>query len=186
MSALIHVKVETGGENIPNLKHWQAFFGRYITFFLIGQTQTLITVFGDLFSLRIQCLHPFLFWLGSAITSFVFTLFIYALTVAMGNVGQAVAVVIMVIQIAGAGCTFPVEVLPDIFRKIYKLLPFTYSMNALRECVGGMYQFSYVIDLGILGIFAILSVLIGLFLVIPFRPIMRMIEESKEKAGFMM
>ena len=186
MSALIHVKVETGGENIPNLKHWQAFFGRYITFFLIGQTQTLITVFGDLFYLRIQCLHPFLFWLGSAITSFVFTLFIYALTVAMGNVGQAVAVVIMVIQVAGAGCTFPVEVLSDIFGKIYKLLPFTYSMNALRECVGGMYQFSYVIDLGILGIFAILSVLIGLFLVIPFRPIMRMIEESKEKAGFMM
>jgi putative membrane protein len=185
MSALIHVSVETAGENIPDMKHYQAFFGRYITFFLIGQTQTLITVLGDLFYIKIQCPHPFLFWLGSAVTSFVFTLFIYALTVALGNVGQAAAVIIMVIQVAGAGCTFPVEVLPTVFQKIYRLLPFTYSMNALRECVGGMYQLDFVIDLGVLGIYAVLSVLIGLFLVIPFRPVMRMIEKSKEKAGFM-
>lgn len=186
MSALLHVKVETEDEDIKNLKHWQAFFGRYITFFLIGQAQTLITVFGDLFYIKIQCPHPFLFWMGSAITSFVFTLLIYALTVAMGNVGQAAAVIIMVIQVAGAGCTFPVEVLPVVFQKIYKLLPFTYSMNALRECVGGMYQFNYLIDLGVLGIYAVASILIGLFLVIPFRPIMKMIDKSKEKAGFMM
>jgi putative membrane protein len=130
--------------------------------------------------------HPFLFWVGSAVTSFVFTLFIYALTVAMGNIGQAAAVIVMVIQVAGAGCTFPVEVLPVVFQKIYRLLPFTYSMNALRECVGGMYQLDFVADLGILGIYAVLSVLIGLFLVIPFRPVLRMIDRSKEKAGFML
>jgi putative membrane protein len=185
MSALIHVKVETEGEHIPALKHWQSFFGRYLTFFLIGQAQTLITVLGDLFYIKIQCVHPFLFWVGSAVTSFVFTLFIYALTVAMGNIGQAAAVIVMVIQVAGAGCTFPVEVLPVVFQKIYRLLPFTYSMNALRECVGGMYQLDFVADLGILGIYAVLSVLIGLFLVIPFRPVLRMIDRSKEKAGFM-
>jgi putative membrane protein len=185
MSALIHVRVETDGENIPNLKHYQAFFGRYLTFFLIGQAQTLITVFGDLFYIKIQCLHPFLFWVACAVTSFVFTLFIYALTVALGNVGQAAAVIIMVIQVAGAGCTFPVEVLPVVFRKIYKLLPFTYSMNALRECVGGMYRLDYVTDLGVLGIYALLSLAIGLLLVIPFRPVMQMIDKSKKKAGFM-
>jgi putative membrane protein len=185
MSALIHVKVETEGEHIPGLKHYQAFFGRYLTFFLIGQAQTLITVFGDLFYIKIQCPHPFLFWLGSAVTSFVFTLFIYALTVALGNVGQALAVIIMVIQVAGAGCTFPVEVLPVVFQKIYLLLPFTYSMNALRECVGGMYRLEFAKDLGILGIYAVLSVLIGLLLVIPFRPIMQIIDRSKEKSGFM-
>jgi putative membrane protein len=185
MSALLHVKVETAGEDIPGLRHYQAFFGRYITFFLIGQAQTLITVFGDLFYIKIQCLHPFLFWLGSAVTSFVFTLFIYALTVALGNVGQALAVIIMVVQVAGAGCTFPVEVLPVVFQKIYLLLPFTYSMNALRECVGGMYRLEFAKDLGILGIYALLSLLIGLLLVIPFRPVMQLIDRSKEKSGFM-
>ncbi|MCI7104601.1 MAG: YhgE/Pip domain-containing protein, partial [Lachnobacterium sp.] len=103
--ALIHVKVAP----IENLKvrPWQAFFGRYITFFLIGQAQTAITVLGDLFYVDIQCPHPFLFWLASAASSFVFTLLIYSLTVAMGNVGEAVAVIVMVIQVAGAGGTFP-------------------------------------------------------------------------------
>jgi hypothetical protein len=48
-----------------------------------------------------------------------------------------------------------------------------------------MYQLDFAADLGILGIYAVLSVLIGLFLVIPFRPILRMIDRSKEKAGFM-
>jgi hypothetical protein len=49
-----------------------------------------------------------------------------------------------------------------------------------------MYQLDFVADLGILGIYAVLSVLIGLFLVIPFRPVLGMIDRSKEKAGFML
>ena len=55
---------------------------------------------------------------------------------ALGNVGEAVAVIVMVIQVAGAGGTFPIEVLPEVYQMIYKFLPFTYCMNALRECVG--------------------------------------------------
>ena len=139
--ALIHVKVAP----VENLKvrPWQAYFGRYITFFLIGQAQTAITVLGDLFYVDIQCPHPFLFWLASAASSFVFTLLIYSLTVAMGNVGEAVAVIVMVIQVAGAGGTFPIEVLPEVYQMIYKFLPFTYCMNALRECVGGLYKNDY-------------------------------------------
>lgn len=109
--AIIHVKV-LPDEKIPDAKPYQKFFGRYITFFLIGQVQALITALGDLFYIKIQCHNPFLFWLACACCSFVFTLFMYALTVAFENVGEALAVVIMVIQVAGAGGSFPIEVLP--------------------------------------------------------------------------
>lgn len=60
--AIIHVKVEPE-EGITDIKPYQAYFGRYILFFLVGQVQTLITVLGDLFYVRIQCHNPFLFWL---------------------------------------------------------------------------------------------------------------------------
>lgn len=182
--ALIHVKVAP----IENLKvrPWQAFFGRYITFFLIGQAQTAITVLGDLFYVDIQCPHPFLFWLASAASSFVFTLLIYSLTVAMGNVGEAVAVIVMVIQVAGAGGTFPIEVLPEVYQMIYKFLPFTYCMNALRECVGGLYKNDYWMDLRALGIYILISLFIGLIVAVPLRRLNKVIERSKEKSKVML
>lgn len=182
--ALIHVKVAP----IENLKvrPWQAFFGRYITFFLIGQAQTAITVLGDLFYVDIQCLHPFLFWLAAAASSFVFTLLIYSLTVAMGNVGEAIAVIIMVIQVAGAGGTFPIEVLPEVYQMIYKYLPFTYCMNAMRECVGGVYQNDYWMDLSALGVYVLISLLVGLIVAIPLRRLNKVIERSKEKSKVML
>lgn len=182
--ALIHVKVAP----IENLKvrPWQAFFGRYITFFLIGQAQTAITVLGDLFYVDIQCPHPFLFWLASAASSFVFTLLIYSLTVAMGNVGEAVAVIVMVIQVAGVGGTFPIEVLPEVYQMIYKFLPFTYCMNALRECVGGLYKNDYWMDLRALGIYILISLFIGLVVAVPLRRLNKVIERSKEKSKVML
>lgn len=182
--ALIHVKVAP----IENLKvrPWQAFFGRYITFFLIGQAQTAITVLGDLFYVDIQCPHPFLFWLAAAASSFVFTLLIYSLTVAMGNVGEAIAVIIMVIQVAGAGGTFPIEVLPEVYQMIYKYLPFTYCMNAMRECVGGLYQNDYWMDLSALGVYVLISLLVGLIVAIPLRRLNKVIERSKEKSKVML
>ncbi len=182
--AIIHVKVEPE-QGIDNIKPYQAFFGRYITFFLIGQAQTLITVLGDLFYIRIQCHNPFLFWLAAAISSLVFTLLIYALTVAFGNVGEALAIIVMVIQVAGAGGTFPIETLPEVYRSVYKYLPFPYGMNAMRETIGGMYGMDYWNDIGMLGLYIVIALFIGLVLAIPFRKLNRIIEKSKENTGIM-
>ena len=68
---------------------------------------------------------------------------------------------------------------------IYKYLPFTYAMNALRECVGGMYRFNYVKCLGVLGIYIVISIIIGLFLGRPFKKLNEAIEKSKERSGLM-
>ena len=180
--ALVHVKVKDN-EEIKDVRGIHKFLGRYIIFFIIGQIQTLITVLGDLFFVDIQCPHPFLFWCACALTSVVFTFMMYSLTVAWGNVGEAVAVVIMVIQVAGAGGTFPVEVLPQVYQMIYKFMPFKYAMNALRECVGGIYRFNYEKDLVILLIYVAVSFVIGFFLGRPFKKLNEAIEKSKERSG---
>lgn len=182
--AIVHVKVEPV-EGIDEMKPYQAYFGRYILFFLVGQTQTLITVLGDLFYIHIQCHNPFLFWLAASISSFVFTLFIYSLTVAFGNVGEALAIVVMVIQVAGAGGTFPIQTLPEIYQKIYKYFPFPYGMDAMRETIGGIYQLDYWKNIGTLGIYIVVSLVIGLVVAIPFRKLMAKIEQSKENTGIM-
>lgn len=172
-------------ESGEKLWAYQKFFGRYAIFFVAGQIQTIVCVMGNLFYLQIQCLHPFLYWLAGAATSFVFTIFIYALTFALGNIGEAVAVVIMVIQVAGAGGTFAVELLPEVFQKIYAFMPFNYAMNAMRECVSGMYENNYWIYIGKLMIFAGAALVIGIALHKPFERLNEIIEESKEKTDLM-
>lgn len=172
-------------EDGTELRAYQKFFGRYVIFFIVGQIQTLVCVMGNLFYLQIQCINPFLYWLAGAAMSFVFTLFIYALTFALGNIGEAIAVVIMVVQVAGAGGTFAVELLPEIFQKIYAFMPFNYAMNAMRECVSGMYQNDYWIYMAKLMIFAGVALVIGIALHKPFERLNEIIEESKEKTDLM-
>lgn len=182
--AIVHVKVHPE-DGITNVKPYQQYFGRYMFFFLVGQVQTLITVLGEIFYIKIQCHNPFLYWLAAAISSLVFTIFIYSLTVAFGNVGEAIAVVIMVIQVAGAGGTFPIETLPKVYQYTYKYLPFPYGMNAMRECIAGQHGADYLKYIGVMGIYVVISLVIGLLLAIPFKKMNERIERSKEKSDVM-
>lgn len=187
--AIIHVKVQSiepsYGVELSEIKPYQAFFGRYLTFFIVGQMQALLAVLGNILFINIQCKSVFKFWLAASITSFTFTLICYSLTVAFENVGEALAVVIMVIQVAGAGGTFPIQVLPKVYQAIYHFLPFTHAMEALRECVGGFYSNYYYACLGKLLIYVLISLFIGLVIAIPCKKLNRMIEKSKERSGVM-
>ena len=181
--AIIHVKVHPfDGIKVNSV---EAFFGRYITFFLIGQAQALLITLGDLFFIGIQCIHPFKFWFAAAFTSFVFTMITYSLTVAFENVGEAAAVVIMVIRVAGAGGTFPIQCLPAIYQAIYKYLPFTYAMDALRECVGGTYSWYYWKCILALLVYVGICLFIGLVIAKPCRKLNAIVDKSKEKSEIM-
>lgn len=181
--AIIHVKVHPfDGIKVNSV---ETFFGRYITFFLIGQAQALLITLGDLFFIGIQCIHPFKFWFAAAFTSFVFTMITYSLTVAFENVGEAAAVVIMVIQVAGAGGTFPIQCLPAIYQAIYKYLPFTYAMDALRECVGGTYSWYYWKCILALLVYVGICLFIGLVIAKPCRKLNAIVDKSKEKSEIM-
>ena len=170
---------------MPNVKLHQLFFGRYLLFFVLGQIQAAIVVFGDIYILHCQILDKGVFWLTASVTSFVFTLLVYALTLSFGDIGKAIAVVIMVIQIAGSGGTFPIELLPAVYRNIYIFFPFPYAINAMRETIGGMYGNTYVKSMGELLIFAVASLAIGLIIRKPFIKLNHFVEERMEDTKMM-
>ena len=80
-----------------------------------------------------------MFMLCGWYTSFVFINIMYALVVSFGDIGKALVVILLVIQIAGSGGTFPIQVMPQFFQNVYPFLPFTHAINAMRETIGGMY-----------------------------------------------
>ena len=183
--AIIKTKLKNEVPDVVNIKTYQEFFGRYILFFLVGQIQTIITVLGALMYVKIQCLHPVLFLAACLLTSFTFTLLLYSLAYAFGAVGEAVAVVLMVIQVAGSGGTFPIEVLPHVYQKLYDYMPFMYSMNAVRECIGGMNGNDYGWYLSGLAVYIGISLIIGLILSIPCRRLIKHVEGIKEDTDLM-
>ncbi|MBE5897674.1 MAG: YhgE/Pip domain-containing protein [Lachnospiraceae bacterium] len=183
--AIVHSTLKTVPAGCVNLMNYQKFFGRYMVFYFIGQIQTIITVLGCLLFVGIQCEHPFMFWLAASITSFTFTLFMYSLSYAFGNVGEAAAVVLLVIQVAGSGGTFPVEVLPIVFQYMYKYMPFAYGMNAIRETIAGFHGKDYWLYLGGMGIYVLVALLFGLIISIPCAKLNKMIEESKENTDLL-
>ena len=165
-------------EGLKKVKPHQEYLGRYLLFLIVGLLQSTLICLGDLLYLGIQCKHPFLFMLAGWFSSIVYVNIIYTLTVSFGDIGKAVSVVLLVMQVAGSGGTFPIEVAPAFFKAVYPLLPFVHSMAALRETIGGMYGMTYWTELGKLGIFLILSLILGLLLR---KPVIRMNEAFAEK-----
>jgi putative membrane protein len=110
---------------------------------------------------------------------------LYALTYAFEAVGEAIAVVLMVLQVAGSGGTFPVEVLPKVYQVMYEYMPFAYGMNAVRECVAGMYQMDYWKYMSGLLLYIGLALLIGLVISIPCKKLNLTIKESTEKTDLL-
>lgn len=169
-----------------DLKHYHTFFARYFMFAAIGVCQALIIALGDLYLLKIQCLYPGRFILASVICALVYTFIIYTLTSSFGDIGKAVAVVFMVIQVAGAGGTFPIELLPKIYGAINPYFPFTCGINAMRECIGGMYGNAYWGNLaGMCTLYIPLNLIIGLLLRKQVHKLKEAFESKIEETGVM-
>lgn len=146
----------------------EEYFGRYLVFLLLAWAQATLVCMGDLWYLRIQCDHPWHFFFVGWMCAFVFSNLMYALTVSFGAVGKAIAVILLVMQVAGTGGTFPVQMLPQAFQRIYPLFPFTYAMAAMRDSIAGSYGGDFWAQMGYLGIFALVALLIGVILRRPF------------------
>jgi len=179
LSSLIKIHARTEGLIDP--KPAELYFGRYLFFFVLSQIQAAVIVTGDLYILKVQCLHLGMLYLTGALTAFTFSLLIYSLAISFGDVGKAIVVVIMVMQIAGSSGTFPIELLPAIYQKIYRFFPFPYAIDAMRECICGMYGNYYWQQIGFLLLFAAAALLIGLLVRRPFMGLNRFMEEKLEE-----
>lgn len=185
VGAILLVSVLNTHAKLSGATHSELFMGRFILFFVLSQIQAVICIFGDLNLLDVQCNDVGKFYLAASVTSFTYMMLIYALTISFGDVGKALTVVVMVIQIAGSSGTYPIELLPEIFQRIYKFFPFVYSINAMREVISGQYGSDYWTYLGQLLVFAVAALIIGLVIRLPFMKIHHFFEKRMEDTGLM-
>ena len=182
--ALLKARVRKEDMSMP-LSMTEEFFGRFALFLNVGLIQAIVTAAGCLWYIDIYCVHPLEFFLAAIVTGICFAAINFALLFSLEKIGLGASVIIMVIQVAGAGGSYPVRVLPQIFQKLYPFMPFNYAMNAMREAIGGTYGNNYEKYIIILLLISILFAVLGLLLYKPVHWLNKLIAESSEKAEIM-
>ena len=179
------LKTTVNRQKFPKITETQSFFGRLMAFVLIGQMQAAIVVAGDIFLMNCTPVHPWLMWLSAAVTSLVFVSLIYSLTLSFGDLGRALVILLIFVQIAGSSGTYPIEILPEIFGSIYKFFPFPYGINAMREAMFGIYGNHYIMYIAELMIFFVVAVVIGIFIRRPFIGVKEFMAKKQKETGVM-
>lgn len=158
------LKLRVRKDDLPPFTQRQAYFGRWLLFMFLGIFPPLICCIGDLL-MGIQCTDPVAFVFAGLVSGLVYVNLIYAFAQAFRYIGKALAVLFLIIQIPGSSGLYPIEMMPDFYQLLHPLLPFTYTIDAFRETIGGFYGMNYWIDLAILVfVFVPIGLFVGLVL----------------------
>lgn len=164
--------------NVSKLRPSQVFFGRWGIFATIGLAQATLVAGGLLLFLDVQSVHPWLFMITAWLTAIVFSLINYSFVAAFGNVGKAISILFLVMQVSGAGGSFPLAILPGFLSELSPYLPAKPVINALRCGVAGYSGNEYLGHIGHLLLFIIPALIIGLVL----RPILARRNQANSEA----
>ena len=183
---LVAVKVKVSSRMLTEVgypKLHQVFWGRFLIFACFSFVQSSILALGNLLFLQVQATEPLLFLVCYWVSGLVFTFIIYTLVVSFANLGKALAVFLLIIQVSAGGGSYPLPMLPDFVQALSPFLPLTHAINALRAAMMGLYQMDFWVEIGLLLVFVVPFMLLGLLLRKPLMNFLnwyvRKTEESK-------
>ncbi|ASS99520.1 phage infection protein [Geobacillus thermocatenulatus] len=176
--------LSTDSSSFSDANERERYAGRLLTFWTLNALQAMVVTAGAAFFLpNIFVREPGWFMAFGLLCSFVFMAVVFSLVSLFGNVGKAMAIVLLVLQIAGAGGTYPIELIPPFFQQLNPWLPFTYAIDIMREAVGGIVWERVEHDVKRLLLFAVSALLAGLVLKGPLSPWMRVLKEKAALSG---
>ena len=172
-------------KRVPDARPRQVFLGHFGIMAVLSLAQTTLAALGNMLFLQVQVAHPGLYLLNFWLAGLVFTFIIYALVVAFANLGKAIAVLMLIIQVTGCGGSFPLQILPAFVQAVSPFLPATYVVNAMREAMMGTYGSVYWEQVGWLLAFLIPAALLGLALRKPLERFMSWYVAQVDKSELM-
>ena len=170
-------------EELDNPKLPQIFVGRFGIVALLSLAQSTFLALGNMFFLGVQVSDPLLYLLCLWVTGLVFAFIVYTLVAALANLGKAIGVIVLILQVTGSGASFPLQLFPGFFQAVSPFLPATHAVSAMRAAMFGQYMGDFWVHLGHLLLFVVPFAIIGLVLRNPFMKLVdffvNRIEESK-------
>lgn len=163
---MVILRQEVDSEGIRNITLTQRYLGRFLLLAIFVILQATICCLGLPF-LGVYIANIPSLIVAAIIASLSYLSIIFALSITLQHIGKGICVVLVFAQIPGATGLYPIEMTSSFFQTIYPLLPFTYGINAMREAICGFYGFHYLEDVGVLILFFVAFMALGI-LVRPF------------------
>lgn len=161
LTSVFSTEIQTP-EQFKDLSIQEKYLGKLILFGSTAFIQGLVLMFGNKFLLGVQTDNLFIFIILGSYCSFIFSIIVYTNVSLFGEFGKAINVVLLVLQIAGTGGAYPIQLDPLFFRIIQPFLPFTYTLDLLREAVAGVLVSRVLLDMIILTLMGQFSLFMGL------------------------
>ncbi|MBE6465420.1 YhgE/Pip domain-containing protein [Denitrobacterium detoxificans] len=161
----------------------QLFLGRFGIFALASLAQTTVMALGNMFFLGVQVNEPLLYLLCFWFGGLVFTFLLYSFVVSFANLGKAMGVLLLIVQVTAGNGSYPLQVLPDAFQAISPYLPATHMIAAMRAAMMGVYQNDFWVQLGQLALFLVPAALLGLVLRKPLASFLSWYVRKTEDSG---
>lgn len=183
---MVTLKVTPSKRILDQMGHvpaWQQFIGRFGVVALISLMQSTCVSVGNMVFLGVQTANPFLYLLCYWVSGLVFAFIIYTLVVSFANFGKAISVFLLIIQVSGGGGSYPLQSLPTFVQELSPYLPVTHAVNAMRAAMFGVYNGDFWTEIGILLLFTVPFIVLGLVLRTPLIKVVskfvEMVESSK-------
>ena len=143
---MLHPGTSEGTKYSP----FEMYFGKLLTYIIMSILQACVTIAGC-YILGIQIVNPLIFAFSCILVSVIFMILIYSIISAIGTVGKAIGVILLVLQISATGGIYPIEIMDSFFRVLYPYMPMTYGINLVREAQLGL---TFLVALGLITIAA--------------------------------
>lgn len=137
---------------------------RNLCYLLIAIAQAVVLAWALKWILGFSVTSTWLYYGTCILVSLVFVSMIQLLITQLGDVGKFLAIVLLVLQLAASGGTFPIETEPEFFQTIYTYMPMTYTVGLFREAIisrdAGLISTNVWALLGIFGCFLLATVVL--------------------------
>ena len=174
-----------GREQLCDPKPRELYLGRFGAVGVVSLAQTTLLALGCMFFLKVQVTEPLLFmvcfWLSGLVLAFI----VYTLVAVFGNLGKAIAVLLLIVQVTACNGSYPLPLLPDFVGAVSPWVPATYIVEALRAAMMGVYMNDFWIAMGHLLLFVIPFLFIGLVLRRPLGRFMKVYVSKVEECRIM-
>ena len=170
-------------EGVEKLTLREKHFGKMLLFNTFAAVQGLIVALGDIFLLKVYVSNPGMFVFFCIYSGIVFSIITFTLLSTLGNVGKALGIIYLIVQVAGSGGSYPIQVDPKIFQVLQPLFPFTYTLSGMREAIAGPLAGSVTADVVGLFVFGLLFWLGGYFTVGPLYRTFHQFELGFKRSG---
>ncbi len=108
---------------------------RTVLYMVIAAAQGVILGFLLKLGLGYSVTNIVLYYGTCMLISMAFTSIILFLIENFADVGKFLCILLLVLQLAASGGTFPIETVPSFFRSIYTYMPMNYSIRLIKESI---------------------------------------------------